>query len=105
MGFGARVWVEEVANRARALSRIPNWARWGRFASTGYCPPRHRTDYVPCRSHIVIPACPSLVGLLRRRLMARLWLRRAASLIVVVAVVLGCGPLHAQRHAADELTS
>ena len=36
--------------------------------------------------------------------MARRWLRRTGSLIFVIAVVLGLGPLHAQRHDANELT-
>ena len=37
--------------------------------------------------------------------MTRRWLRRTGSLIFVIAVVLGFGPLQAQRHDADELAS
>jgi hypothetical protein len=37
--------------------------------------------------------------------MARRWLRRSASLIFVIAVVLGFGPLHAQRYDPAELAS
>jgi hypothetical protein len=34
--------------------------------------------------------------------MARRWLRRTASLIFLMAVVVGSGPPYAQRHDADE---
>ena len=37
--------------------------------------------------------------------MARPWLRRTGSLIFVIVVVLGSGPLHAQRHNPAELAS
>jgi hypothetical protein len=36
--------------------------------------------------------------------MAQQWLRRTGSLIFTITVVLGLGPLHAQRHDADEFT-
>jgi len=35
--------------------------------------------------------------------MARWWLRRTASLIFMMALVLGFGPLYAQRHDLNEL--
>lgn len=37
--------------------------------------------------------------------MARWWLRRTASVIFVIALVLGFGPLHAQRHDPAELAA